>query len=432
MPRSSLPRVLIPGLLLAGCSALAGCHRQQQAAAPAPPPPPSVTVAKPVQHEVMEWDTYTGWLGAVETVDVRARVGGFIVSAPIAEGAIVKKGDVLFEIDARPFQAELDSRLAEQARAEAQVAISEIEYNRVKKLLTESAAAPIEFQTTEATLKQNQATVAAAKAAVESARLNVEWCRVTAPIDGRVSWRYVTTGNLITGGSGQGTLLTTIASIDPIYCYMDVDEQSVLKYQQLARERKRVSSRETRTVCYMQLDNETNYPHEGYIDFIDNRMSSGSGTMRVRCVFANPQGWLTPGFFARVRVPGSGRYSTWLIPDLAISTDQNQKLVFVVNAENTVESRQVKPGALFGSLRSIEGLKPDDRVIITGLARARPGTKVSPHEEPLHFDVAQLTLPTSAPARDASNEQAAGEPAATTAPAASGDSTAPLTARRAP
>lgn len=357
--------------------ALAACNRQK------PPDPviPTVTVACPVQHEVLEWDEFTGHLAPVESVEVRARVSGLVVATPFKEGAIVKKDDLLVEIDVRPFQAELDSKLADEKRADAQVDIARIDFNHMKELLPRNSASPIEFQRAEAILKQSEAARAAAKAAVESARLDVEWCRVTAPITGRISRKSVTPGNLITGGSGTGTLLTTITSIDPIYCYIDADEQSVLKYQRLAREGKRISARDAPIPCLLQLSNESDFPHHGVVDFVDNRLDPATGTIRARGVFSNPDGSLTPGFFARVRIPGSGDYKALLIPDSAITTDQNQKIVLVVGPDNVVAARPIKPGALFGDLRSIDaGLTPQDRIVINGLMQARPNTKINPQE----------------------------------------------------
>jgi len=363
---------------------------------------PAVTVARPVRQEVVEWDEYTGYLDAVEFVEVRARISGLIVSAPFESGAIVKQGDLLVKLDERPFQADLDSRLAEEARSAAQVKLAEIELQRVRDLPPE-AAVPIEIQRMEASLSEARAVLAGAKAASESARLLVEWCRVTAPITGRISSRYVDPGNLITGGSGTGTLLTTIASIDPIYCQIDADERAVLKYQRLAREGKRLSAREAQIPFLMQLADETTFSHQGVIDFVDNRIDPMTGTIRGRGVLANPNEWLTPGLFARVRVPGSAPYQALLVPDSAVVTDQNQKLLYVVGSNDLVEMRPVQLGALFGKLRAIEsGIEVSDRVIINGLMQARPGVKVSPQEGSFPLD----SLPPAPPESVKTNLQA--------------------------
>ncbi len=359
------------------------CSRQDP---PHPPPVPTVTVAHPVQHEVVEWDDYTGYLDAVDFVEVRARVSGLVMSAPFQAGSIVKQGDLLVEIDVRPFQAELDSQIAEESRAAAQVRLAEIELKRIQDLPPE-ASVPIELQRVEAALAEASAVFAGAKAAVESARLNVEWCRVTAPIAGRIGERQVDPGNLITGGIGTATLLTTIASIDPIYCYIDADERAVLKYQRLAREQKRVSARDARIPFIMQLADETTFAHRGIVDFVDNRIDPRTGTIRGRGILANPGGYLTPGFFARVRIPGSGRYTATLVPDSAIATDQNQKLLYVVARDDLVEMRPVELGALFGDLRAVSsGVQVSDRVIINGLMHARPGARVAPQLASISLD----------------------------------------------
>lgn len=368
--------------LLGLVAAVGGCEHAKAPQQAAPPPPPPVTVTQPVRREVMEWDEYTGHLEAVETVELRARVSGLIVAAPFEEGSVVQQGTVLVEIDARPFQAELDARLAGVARAAAQVKLAQIEYDRVDRL-SPDVRTSTEWDAASAGVQEARAQEEAAKAAVESARLNVEWCQVKAPITGRVSSRYVTPGNLITGGTGSGTLLTTITSIDPIYCYIDVDEHSMLKYQELAREGER---RTASVPVDLQLANESAFPHEGVVDFVDNRVDPNTGTIRTRGVFANPEGALTPGFFARVRVPGSGRYEALLVPDAAVATNQNTKLLYVVDPNDVLRTKQVKLGALFGDWRAIEtGVGPDDRIVISGQMRTRPGMQVAPHapEEPL-------------------------------------------------
>lgn len=384
--RASVP-VLAIGILPCG-----GCWQR-----PTPPgfPPPAVTVARPVQREVIEWDEYTGHLDAVESVEVRARVSGLIMSAPFREGTVVNAGELLLEIDVRPFQAELDSRLADTARAQAQLDLAQIEFRRIEGM-SPDARTETEYDTAAANMRQAQAVVAAAKAAVDAARLNVEWCRVIAPIGGRISRKDVTPGNLITGGGGQATLLTTITSIDPIYCYVDTDERSVLKYQRLAQAGKRISARDERIPCFLALSDESGFPHQGEVDFVDNRVDQMTGTIRARGIFANTDGRLIPGYFARVRVPGSGRYQTLLVPDSAVTTDLGQKQLLVVKADNTVEARSVELGALFGELRAIQsGIALEDRVVINGLLQARPGSKVAPREGAVSMDTFRLTSPGS-------------------------------------
>jgi RND family efflux transporter MFP subunit len=369
-------------VMLVGITALAwgigGCTRKGP---PPAPPPPAVTVARPVLHEVIEWDEYPGRLDAVDSADVRARVSGLIVKTLFQEGAVVRQGDVLVELDVRPFQADLDSKLAAEQQAAAQVDLATITYNHTKEMWSGNSATIIEYQTAEANLRAAQAALAGAEANVETARLNVEWCRVAAPIAGRISRKYVTEGNLVTGGNGTGTLLTTITSIDPIYCYLDVNERSMLKYQRLAQENKRPDVREAHVPCKLQLADEHDFPHPGTIDFVDNRVTPDTGTIWLRGVFPDPDGWLVPGMFGRVRIPGSAKYQALLVPDLAVATDQNEKILFVLGPGDIVQVRAVKLGALFGGLRAIQsGISSDDRVIINGLMQARAGSKVSPQE----------------------------------------------------
>ncbi|HSV14937.1 MAG TPA: efflux RND transporter periplasmic adaptor subunit, partial [Tepidisphaeraceae bacterium] len=277
-----------------------------------------------------------------------------------------------------------------------QVALAQTNFQRTEQAVKGNAVSQQEYDTAKAQLEQAQAVLAGDKAAAEQSRLNLEWCRVTAPIDGRVSNKLVTPGNLVNGGAGQATLLTTITSLDPMYCYVDVDERSVLKYQELSREKKRVSARDSRIPCFLQLSNETNFPHEGVVDFVDNHIDPATGTIRARGVYANPNGYLTPGMFGRVRIPGSGRYRTVLIPDAAIGTDQNIRYVLLVGTDDVVQSRPVTLGPLFGGLRSIEkGLSVNDEVVINGLLRARPGTKVAPQWSTINIDMGMLTAPGS-------------------------------------
>ena len=371
----------------------AGCSKPPDTAEA---PPPAVTVAKPVQREVIEWDEYTGRLEAVETVDVRARVSGFIERADFQEGSLVKAGDVLFVIDSRPFDAHLANQQAEVLRAQAQLAFASNEFARQEGIRTSGAGSELELENARQKMREGEAAVAAAKALVQQAQLNVEWSRVTAPITGRISRKLVTAGNLITGGAGEATLLTTITSVDPIYCYVDADEQSVLKYAKLAREGRRVSARQAQIPCFMQLQDESGFPHEGVIDFVDNRLDPNTGTIRARGVFPNSASWLLPGLFARLRIPGSGRYEALLVPDSAVVTDQNQKLLMVVDADNTVVPHPVTLGALFGEFRAIaSGISTADRVVINGLMHARPRAKVSPQETALPTESMGLTAPGS-------------------------------------
>jgi RND family efflux transporter MFP subunit len=366
--------IILAGLILL----LTSCNRQH---APTSPSPPKVTVSQPVVRELIEWDEYTGRLEPVETVEVRARVNGYLDSTHFKEGAIVKKGDLLFVIDPRPYQADLDNAEAALKLARARLELAQNNLARAKKLLSARAISQEEADTRASDERVARATVEQSEASVQTAKLNVEFTRVTAPISGRISRKLVTEGNLINGGTG-GTLLTTIVSLDPIYCYAEADEQSFLKYTRLAREGKRPSSREVRNPAYLSLADETGFPHKGYIDFVDNRLDSNTGTITGRGVFTNPDLTLTPGLFARVRIPGSGKYKAILLPDEAIVSNQSQKYLFVVNDKNTVEQRSVKLGPIVGGLRIIrEGIKPQDWVIVNGVQRARPGAIVDPQKK---------------------------------------------------
>lgn len=387
-----------------------GCKRSTKPVAA--PPPPIVTVAQPLARQVMQWDQYSGWLEAVESVQVMSRVSGYLNAAPFQEGSLVNKGDLLYEIDPRPYQAALSQAQGEVLAAQARQAYAANEFRRLDDLRRTDAVSELELENARQSLREAEANVSAGQARAEAARLNVEFCRVIAPISGRIGRKLVTPGNLVNGGAGQATLLTTITSIDPIYCYVEVDEASVLKYQQLSVQKKRVSARDSRIACFIGLANEQGFPHEGYIDFVDNRIDPETGTLEGRGVFSNPTGFLTPGLFARMRVPGSGRYPTLLVPDSAVGADQNNKFVLVVKPDNTVESRPVQLGPLFGELRSIEkGIAPDDRVIINGLQRARAGTTVTVQTgtivDSLDESVTTLPGPATQPATEPATQGAA-------------------------
>lgn len=398
-PASRIERLRIGGcavLLSLVMAGMLGCSRRPPGAKP--PPPPEVTVAHPVQKDVVEWDVYTGHLQAPEVANVAARVSGLIVTMPFEEGAIVKRGDVLTVIDDRPFKADVDSKQADRQKAEAALTIAKVTFRRLSGLQRENAGAVSQqdVDNSNAVVEQAEAAVASAKAALESARLNLEWCRVLSPIDGRVSYKLVTVGNLVNGGAGQATLLTTVQSVSPVYCYVDVDEHSVLKYQRLAQERKLLSARDGKIPCYVQLGNETGFPHKGVIDFIDNHVDPTTGTMRMRGVLENKSGTLIPGLFARMRVPGSGRYRTLLVPDTAIGNDQSRRNVLVVDKDNKVSVRPVTLGALFGGLRSIlSGISADDRIVVNGQMHARPGAPVTPTEVPVKVEADAFVDPGS-------------------------------------
>ena len=384
----------IAGLLAVLCVPT-GCGKPQ---ASQPPPPPAVTVSQPLRREVIDWDEYTGHLQSPETANVAARVSGFIEQAPFKEGAFVHKGDLLFQIDDRPFKADLDNKQAAVAKDEAQMRLAEVQLRRSKQLIQTRVIAQQEYDTSKANYDQARAQLASDTAAAETSRLNLDWTRVTAPISGRISRMNVTVGNLVNGGAGQATVLTTIVSIDPMYCYVPVPEAAYLRYQALARKRKS-TVRSEHIPCFIGLENETGFPHEGAIDFFDNSLDTTTGTIQVRGVIPNPSGVLTQGLFARMRVAGSDPYQTLLVPDAAVGAEQTDRYLLIVRADNVVESRPVKLGALLGSLRAIrQGLKSGEWVVVNGLQQARPGTKVAPVKAPVPAEaVAALEGPEARP-----------------------------------
>lgn len=345
-----------------------------------PPPPPQVTVAQPIPRTVDEWDVYSGRLVSPEMVEVRARVSGYIDKVHFQEGSEVEAGDLLFTIDPRPYQAAVDRARAELGAARARAELAAGEARRAEALAATRAISTDTYETRVKTAAQLQEGVRSAEAALQAAELNLEFTQIRAPISGRISNARVTAGNLVTGGdTANTTLLTTIVSLDPLYCYFDVDEASSLRYRQAYREGKRDSPLFNRVPAEMALGNEEGFPRRGMIDFVDNQLDPATGTIRVRGVFPNPDRLMAPGFFARVRVPGSGQYDAVLIRDSAISSDQGRPFALTVDEQNTVIYRPLVLGPLLDGLRVVrDGLKPDDRVIIAGLMNARPGIEVQP------------------------------------------------------
>jgi len=351
-----------------------------------PRPPPAVTANQPAQREVVEWDEYPGRLEAVDMVEVRARVGGYLQSVHFKDGTEINKGDLLFVIDPRPYQAELDRAAAELKQAESRLELAINELARAERLLKSKAISEEEADSRSKAKREAEAAIDSARASVEVAKLNLEYTHIAAPINGRISRKLITEGNLVNGTQGQNTMLSTIVSLDPIYCYFDADERSILKYQQLAREGKQESLRDGRAPCELELANESGFPHKGVLDFVDNRVDATTGTLRVRGVFANPgpDRILQAGFFARVRVPGSGKSQALLIPDQAVGTDQGQKFVFVVNDQDEVEYRTVSLGPFIDGLRVVrEGIRSNDWVVVNGLLSIHTGSKVNPKRAPL-------------------------------------------------
>jgi len=380
-------------------SAAGSCNKQQNAP---PPEPPGVTVTRPVQHRVMEWEEYSGYLTSPDTANVAARVSGLIMEASFREGSLVHEGDLLFVIDDRPFKADVNSKQADVSRGQAQLDLATATLRRLDKVRQSKAISEEDYDTAKANQEQAQAILAAAKAALETAQLNLQWTRVTAPINGRVSRQLIQPGNMVNtgGGQGQSNLLTTIVQVDPLYCYVNIPERVGTQFRKLAAFHEKPG--QVHVPCYIQLETETGFPHEAFIDFIDNRVDVNTGTVTIRSVLPNPNGVITPGAFARMRIPASAPYEATLIPDAAIGTEQNERFVLVLGPENTVQARRVKLGALFGSLRSItEGLKPTDTVIVNGLQMARPGAKVKAQPTtiaPAELEAIDKSIPATLPA----------------------------------
>ncbi len=373
------------GVSLLSALFLAACGRD----APPPPPPPQVTVAAALEREINEWDEFTGRMQAVETVEMRPRVSGYIEKVVFAEGKEVHKGDVLFVIDPRPYRAELARTSAnlEAARTRAELADRDLE--RAQTLVAKEAISREEFDQRASALKESRAAIRAAEAQVTEARLNVEWTQVRSPIEGRVSRAEVTEGNLVQSGGSDPTLLTTVVSLDPMYVYFEGDEQTYLKYSQLARTGQRSSSRDVRNPIFLALANEQGFPHQGYVDFVDNQLDPSTGTIRARAVFSNEDRVFTPGLFARLKLIGSGRYKAVLIRDTAVGTDQDKKFVLVLKPDSTVEYRRIEMGRLVDDLRIVSsGLQGGERIVVNGLQRVRSGMKVTPKEEPMVPDSA--------------------------------------------
>jgi RND family efflux transporter MFP subunit len=356
-----------------------GCRK---AAAPSQGPLP-VNVVTAIEKEVNEWDEFTGRLEAVDSVEIRPRVSGYITEIPFAAGAIIKKGDLLYVIDPRPYQADFDRAAAELERTQAQLKLAQIELDRAKELRAKNTISASEFDQKAATYQDSSAAARSAEAAKNSAALNLEFTQIKSPIDGRVSDARITLGNLVQPGAGPESVLTTVISVDPIYAKVDADENAVLKYAKLSEEGKRVSARTAKIPAFVELGNETDFPHEGYIDFVDNRLDPSTGTVRARVVLKNwNPAFITPGLFVRVRVAGATPYRAALIEDKVINSQQGVNYVFVVKPDNTVERRNVETGTIFEGKRIVKnGLKDGEKVISTRLQMLQPGMPVKPVPE---------------------------------------------------
>jgi RND family efflux transporter MFP subunit len=364
--------------VLGFCFTLTGCVEAPPAPKAVAPMP--VSVSYPVEQYVTDYADYTARTAAVDSVEVRAHVWGYLDKVNFTEGALVKKGDVLFELDPRPYVALLNQAKGKVRQDEAQLKYDDAEYQRNVQLISSGATSRSELDKITAARGIDIANIAADKAIVASRQLDLEYTKVIAPVSGRVSRYVVTVGNLIqSGDQNGGTLLTTVVSVDPMYAYFDVDEYTALRVRQLIREGKSDSPRDGGYPVSLGLANEQGFPHEGTINFVDNQVNPKTGTIRLRGVFSNKKEHLLPGFFARVRVPIGRPHTGLLVSDRALDTDQGQKILYIVNAKNEVISRPVRLGSLHDGLREItDGLKSGERVIVNGLQQVRPGITVEP------------------------------------------------------
>jgi membrane fusion protein, multidrug efflux system len=366
-------RIVPLASLILIANVLASCDSKPAAS----PPPPAVAVSHPLQKSITEWDEYTGRFTPLETVEIRARVSGFIDSVHFHEGQIVKKDDLLFVIDQRPYQIAVEQAKADIERAQAKLDIATDDVNRATPLVQSKTLTEREFDTRQSVQRDASGQLASANAALKQAQLNLEWTEVRAPIAGRISDKRVDAGNLISGGQAGATLLSVIVSIDPIHFVFDGSEADFLHYLRLAAAGTRPSSRDAPNPVAVRLADETDYTHLGRMDFVDNAINPKTGTIRGRAIFDNKDGFLTPGFFGRLRLFG-GTHDALLIPDGAIASDQANKIVFTVAEDGTVGTKRVELGPIVDGLRVVRsGLQPTDRIVIDGLPRARPGQKVT-------------------------------------------------------
>jgi len=363
----------LPWLLPALCAAgLTACSPSP----PTPPPTIKVTVSQPQVATVTNWDEYPGHLDAVEMVETRPRVAGYIDSIHFQDGTEVKAGDLLFVIDPRPYQADLDHAQAQRQQAETHLELARNDLKRAESLRGTKAISEEEYDSRSNAVREGEAALVAATANEATARINLDYTQIKAPISGKIGRRLVTAGNFVQlqGNGGSATVLATIVSVNPIYCYFDVEESAFLQYRSSA---KVAEANSGGLACELALVNEEGFAHWGRLDFFDNQVNPQTGTIRLRAVFDNGDRALVPGMFANVRVLAGPPEETLVIPDVAVQSDQGYKFAYVANAENKVETRSIQIGRAHGPLRAVvNGLTPDDRVIVNGLMMLRPGAKV--------------------------------------------------------
>lgn len=380
-------RLKIVAVSVLATGALYGCSQRSEAQGP--PPAAPVTVAVPLAERVVDWDDFTGRFEATSSVEVRARVGGFIQAVHFRDGDYVRRGQLLFTLDPRPAQAQLASARAALTQAQAQLTLARTNLTRSEGLLSSQAVSQAEVDSDRGAVETAEAAVASAQAAVRARQLDLEFTRVTAPASGRVSDRRVDPGNVVAGGSSQADLLTTIVSSSPIYFVFEGSEALLLKYQRDARAGRSAPVR-------IRLQDESEFTRSGTLDFTDNAVDSASGTIRLRAVIPNGDNFLKPGMFAQARVAGAGAYDALLVPDSAIGTDQARRVVSVVAQDGSVTQTPVQLGPLVDGLRVIRsGIRPTDRVIIDGLQRAMPGAKVAPTNGRIQRQARPESVPTT-------------------------------------
>ncbi len=348
--------------------------------------PPEITVSQPVVHKVIEWDEYTGRFDAVEAVDVRARVSGYLTEVNFTDGQHVKAGDLLFQIDPRPFERVLDQAKAQLDEANVRVSNAGLDVERGRPLLKSDTISKKTFDDRENLVREATAAVKVAQARVKTAELELSFCRITAPISGRISRTLVTRGNFVSGGGTDtgNTILTTIVTQSPIYIYFDVSENNALKYQRLAQASGKGATGMVGAVVGVGLPDEQHFPHSGKLDFLENRLDAGTGTLRARAIVENEEALFSPGMFARVRLQGSPEFQALLLPDEAVGTDQANRFVYVVGSDDVPERRTVELGPLIDGLRVVrKGIKPEDWVVIRGQQRILPDQKIIPKRTPI-------------------------------------------------